>query len=473
MFLKLPTKFPLICLSLISIFLLLTAFGCKPTADDAAKIEPFTLSYWQVWQNSVDMSGLIEEYQKLYPYVKIDFRNLRFEEYEQELLKAWAEDRGPDIFSLPHDWIGMYEKVIVSSPKSVRVKRVVMREPGIGELEPKVDQIFDEDTPLVDANAIKRNYYPVVAFDVLRDSPDATPRALGEDRRLVMALPLYIDNLALYYNIDLLEDKDILAIPATWEQFQKDVMTLTRLSGENGIAVAGTAMGTANNVIRPTDILVTLMLQTGVQMIDFERGEAVFHRAIRETDGYNAGLEALRFYLEFSDPDKKVYTWNKEMGPALELFKQGKLAYLFGYSYNLPEIRGSRVNFGVAPVPIPKEAIGQITVANYWVEAVAKKSAHQEQAWHFLNWLSKPENLLKLQNASLKVSPLKEQATEITDQQLKVFASQAPQAQSWYRGANTPAAEKALLEMITAGEADREKINSALQNAAQQINSTL
>ncbi|HCA66726.1 MAG TPA: hypothetical protein DEP11_00540, partial [Candidatus Jacksonbacteria bacterium] len=222
-----------------------------------------------------------------------------------------------------------------------------------------------------------------------------------------------------------------------------------------------------------TDILSALMLQTGVTMIDEERGFATFHNSIREEDKYNIGLEALRFYTDFADPVKKVYTWNESQEHALEAFKQGRIAYMFGYSYNLPEIRASRVNFGVAPLPVPVGALGSATIANYWVEAVSKKSKHQNEAWHFLNFLSQPENLLVLQSTAGKISPLKEQAIKITDPELSVFASQAPQARVWYFGKSAPDAEDALIQMIASVVNGKQSLEDALASGAQKVTATL
>ena len=80
---------------------------------------------------------------------------------------------------------------------------------------------------------------------------------------------------------------------------------------------------------------------------------------------------------------------------------------------------------------------------------------------------------MTLQNAAGKISPLKEHAAVIADPQLKVFASQAPQALTWYHGKNAPQAEKALTEMIEAVVAGDSTLETALATAAQQVTKTL
>ena len=455
---------------------LLTGFGCKKdTGVLANKLEDVHLTYWQVWQNSFDIQPIIKKYNQLYPQVKISFRNLRYEEYEEEMLKALAEDRGPDVFSIPHDWIGLYKNIIAPQPESVSVKRPIIKQASGTQLEPTIEQIVTDQSTLITAREIKQEYYPFIKEDILSKEESANTAGAKKITERVMALPLNIDALVLYYNKDILEQSEIFEPPATWENFQTDVIALTKLGPNDEILQAGAALGAVNNLIRPTDILVALMMQTGVQMVDDGGTYTTFHQSIRAEDKYNAGLEALRFYSDFSDPAKKVYTWNEKMENAVQVFKQGKLAFLFGYSYSLPEIRASKINFGVAPIPTPviKEGIARVTVANYWVETVSKKSKNQEYAWHFLNFLSHPENLLDLQAKTGRLSPRKIHASELTDLELAVFASQMQDARVWYHGKDAPTADKALMDMISSVASDTRSLEEALSFGAQLVTQTL
>ena len=454
--------------------LLFAGVGCRPP-QGTFEIEKVTLNYWQVWQDSKDLEPLIKKYQQLYPQVTIHFRNLRFEEYEEEILKALAEDRGPDIFSIPHDWIGLYRPIIEPMPKEAAMTRVQLRAPGPGEVEPTVEKVYQEKTNLLTPRDIKQFYYPFIREDILEKGSTSADESTGvqkEEERIV-ALPLYIDALAMYYNKEMLEKYDMYDPPETWEKFQQDVILMAQVDAQNNIIQAGTALGTAYNLIRPTDIVSALMLQTGVQMIDEDNAYATFHQSVRESDNYNAGLEALRFYTDFSDPSKKVYTWNEQEGHALQLFKQGKIAYLFGYSYNLDDIRSSRVSIGVSPLPSPKDAVSHITLANYWVETVSKKSAHADVAWHFLNFISQPKNLAELQSSASVISPRKEHAGEIADEDVGVFARAAQEAQVWYHGKDAPAAEEALLDMITSVVLGKQSMEEAISFGAQRVTQTL
>lgn len=453
--------------------LLLSACGLQPTVEKL-KLPEVTLNYWQVWQDSFDIKPVIEAYQKNYPQVTINFRKLKIEEYETEMLKALAEDRGPDIFSIPADWIGMYQKnVIEPMPAAVQVDQVIMRQPRAGELEPKLDKIVKTTHQLLAPRDIKSNYIKAARQAVLRDLPIKNEAGQTETREVILGLPLAVDVLALYYNKELLEQAEIFDAPKTWEEFQKDVIKLTRQDEQGEFIQNGAALGTAENIPRSFDVLSLLMLQTGAEMINKEGAYAMFDKSIRE-DGYNAGLSALRFYTDFANPAKEVYSWNAKQEPAIDAFKQGKLAFLFGYSYHLNQLKGSKADLAVAPVPQPAGSSVIMSYLNFWVETVSKKSLNKDYAWDFIVFASQPENLQLLLKQGQGFAPTKALlAQPPANAELAVFQSQVEQAGFWYTGQNAPEAEAAIKAMITAVNAGDQTLEEALRFGAQRVSQTL
>ena len=86
-----------------------------------------TLEYWRTFDDSGTFNPIIKAYQAQYPNVSIKYRIIRFEEFETELLNALAEDRGPDIFSIPNSWMKKYATKIEPLPESVTTKRLVVK----------------------------------------------------------------------------------------------------------------------------------------------------------------------------------------------------------------------------------------------------------------------------------------------------------------------------------------------------------
>jgi len=71
------------------------------------------------------------------------------------------------------------------------------------------------------------------------------------------------------------------------------------------------------------------------------------------SNAVNPTQTALRFYTEFADPIKSVYSWNRSLPNSLEAFSQGTLALYIGYASEVEAIqaRNGNLNFDVAPLP--------------------------------------------------------------------------------------------------------------------------
>ena len=95
---------------LIIIFVFISGSACKideKGVQEAAR--PVTLNYWRVFDGQDDFQEIIDAYKAAHPYITINYRLLRYDEYENEILNALAEDRGPDIFSIHNTWMKKYQ----------------------------------------------------------------------------------------------------------------------------------------------------------------------------------------------------------------------------------------------------------------------------------------------------------------------------------------------------------------------------
>jgi multiple sugar transport system substrate-binding protein len=283
--------------------------------------------------------------------------------------------------------------------------------------------------------ALKNDFVEVAVKDVVRDGK-------------IVALPLSVDTLALYYNRDLLNAANIPEPPTTWTQFQENVTKLTKIGQNNSILKAGAAIGTSKNVERASDILNLLMMQNGVQMVD-DRGVASF--------GYEAGgsflaEDAIRFYTDFANPLKQVYTWNEKQQNSFNAFVNGKAAFFFGYSYHAPLIKAAspKLNFSITQVP-QIEGGKTVNFANYWVETVSKTTDFSDWAWNFIQFATNKDHVVSYLEKTKR--PTARRAlinTQLENETLSVFATQTLTAKSWYRGSNALATEQAFLDLIDA-----------------------
>lgn len=392
-----------------------------------------TLTWWKVWEPKQNVIDLINSYQKEHPHIKINYRNLSYEEFAPALLNALATDRGPDIFSVNTNWMRDYTDKILPMPPSTTIDYRVVQ----GSIK---EEVYTEPRTS-----------PTLSFKDLRDLfPDVVYNNQYINNK-VYGLPLSIDTLALYSNRDLLNNAGIISPPKSWSQFQEDIVKLTKQSPTGEILQAGAALGTADNVERSFDILSLLMLQNGTQMTS-SRNKITL--SPREGVSINPAAQALDYYTSFANPAKQVYTWNKQMNNSLDEFINGNLAFFIGYAYHLETIksRAPGLNLEITPMLQISED-SKINYANYWVETVSNKSRNPDEAWHFVLYMTTNLNANKAYlNKNKKPTALKaliEQQSQ--DYELGAFASQLLTAQSWYRGRNYDRAEVFFKQLIKDG----------------------
>lgn len=456
---RLTKKFVIILIFILFVFgpVVKGQVGLDPLAGSGKSLlSPITLNWWVVWENPSDFTGLINNFRANYPHIRINVTKLRYTEYKDALIRAWARNEGPDIFSLPNTWIREYEEWIEPMPERVVLKRETETGPGCFRKR----TVVERTETLMRATDIRNKFVPQIEKDVI-------------SKGRVFALPLNFDSLVLFYNRDLLDTAKIPLPPKNWTEFSDQVRQLTILDRDGAIHQAGAALGTANNIERPSDILSLLMMQSGATMTA-PNGSVIFNQALPGDQTYFPAEDALRFYTDFQDFDKEVYTWNEEMPSALEMFIQGKLGFFFGYAYHLPLIKTQAPNLklGLAEMPQLEGAIREVNFAHYPVQVVARKSNHKDIAWAFLNQASSnPQNYLtKIKRPTALRSLIPEQ---IQDPELEVFVKQVLTAQSWYLGKNALMMEAAFKEMIENVINDERTYREALNFTVQKINQTI
>lgn len=420
---------------IVIVFVMVT-MGAKcqslPPNMQAGPPKPITLEYWKVYEESFNVSDLISDYQKIHPYVTINYRNFTPQEYETGILKGLAQDRGPDIISLHNTWLRKYQDLLTPMPSQVTLQYQISR--GAIQKETFTESRKQNTLTIKDLRAT----FPDVVYDneVINNQ--------------IYGLPLSIDTLVLYYNRDLLNNAGIAQPPKTWDQFSDQVIKLTKLDIKGNVLQAGAALGTATNTERFFDLLSLLMMQNGTPMTN-DSGSATFNQA---PEGYSRttipGIEALNFYNSFASPGNQVYTWNDQMPNSMTAFMTGKTAFFFGYAYQLPIIKAQapKLSFAISPVPQISEL--PTNYANYWVESVTKKSQHQNEAWDFITFITtNADTNKKFLDASHKPCALRNLIqAQADDIELSPFGSQLLTAKSWYKGKDAQRAEDVFKGMI-------------------------
>jgi ABC-type glycerol-3-phosphate transport system substrate-binding protein len=461
----------------IAVFASLMGQGCtKGSSPEAVKLsEKKTLVVWGVIDDYENYSKVFTDFKKSYPYVTIDFKKFRLEEYEGKLLNAMAEDRGPDVFMVHNTWVGKYLPKLQPEPLTVKVADQIVT----GGAQKKVS-LQVSDKKLLSPSALRNEFADAVAFDAIRNVNVSTDPKKADLQDRVIGIPMSLDTLALYYNKDLMNAAGVAVPPAGWDDFQKAVKKLTVLDNKGAIVQAGAGFGTGANVERSGDIMALLMMQNRTEMAGsdgYPKFQAMPQALSGELDEPPA-VSALRFYTDFANPAKDVYTWNLSMPNSLDAFANGTAAFYVGYSYSRPTIasRAPKMNMGVSEVPQINPGM-KANVANYWLWSVSKRSKSADLAWYFVNFMTGKDHVsdyLKVAKRPAARKSLIE--SQLEDPDVGVFASQVLTAKSWYRGvdpAGMEAAFEGMIDSVVKGEVEPDRLYDAVRLAAERVSVTM
>ncbi|MEA3272758.1 MAG: extracellular solute-binding protein [Patescibacteria group bacterium] len=462
-------RYKIIIFLLIFAFILTTGQACKVSNEKKLQeaTKPITLKYWRVFDGPDAFNEIITEYRALRPHINIEYRKLRFDEYEEEIIDALAEDRGPDIFSIHNTWMGKYKPKIASVPEKITMAYTTIT----GTFKKEKTTVL-KTKPSISLKQLRENFVDVVLDDVIMSTTDNKGKTVDK----IYGLPLSLDTLVLFYNRDLLNAAKIAQVPTTWKNFQQATTKMTKIDRSGNILQSGAALGASDNVERYFDILSLLMMQNGTKMTD-ERGSITFHQMPPELEGrpLPPGEEALTFYTDFASPSKEVYSWNDAMPNNLTAFTQGKIAFFFGYSYHLPTIRANapKLNLGIAKAP-QIEGAPEINYANYWVEVASKKSKHLDEAWDFIQFAADPTRVDKYLSIAKRPTALRALIeSQLDDLDLGTFVAQTLTAETWYKGVDPDTAEDAFAQMIDSIISRTMETKDAIELAARRISQTL
>ncbi len=455
---------------LLFVVLTTSGFGCKGVSKKVEEeMRPITLKYWRVWDGPDAFEEIITSYNVLHPYIKIEYRKLRYSEYEKELIDALAEDRGPDIFSIHNTWLLGYKNKIEFMPASVTLVYPILKGSIDKQIVPEL-----RTTKSITIKEIKNNFVDVVYDDVVIEEQDEE----GDVLQNVYGLPLSVDSLVIYYNKDIFNNSGIAEPPMYWNRdFQQAVKKMTKQDAKGKLIQSGVALGGGSNIERYSDVLSVLMMQNGTDMLT-ESGRVIFNEipTALKSQNYNPGMEALRFYTDFSNPSKEVYCWNSTLENSLDMFIQGKLAMMFGYAYHLPTIkaRAPKLNFAISGLPQIEGSSVTTNFGNYWVEVVSKKSEYIDEAWDFVQFITKEEQAKLYLSNTNKPTALRSLIDEqIDNQEIGVFAEQVLTSKSWYKGADSNAMELIFEDIINEANEGDEDLSDIVNRGAKRVQQTI
>lgn len=366
-----------------------------------------TLTYWGLWENTDLITGVIEDYQKENPNVKIKYVAQTKTDYRTRLAGRLEKDPDsnevPDIFRIHSSWLPMFKGKLAAVP--VETKNAI---------------------------GLENDFY-------------ATTRKDLKDGANYYAIPLMFDQLAMFYNKKLITSAQV-SIPKSWWELQDSAKKITVRDSQTGrISVAGAALGLTDNVDHWSDIVGVMLKQGGAEP------------QLTDKDNAKRVQDVLTFYTLFRTEYK---VWDESLPSSTELFAEGKLGFYFAPSwrvFNIEDMKTADLDYEIASIPqlatnanvalnasTDEANLTNIYWSTYWAEAVNSKSKNQKEAWKFLAYLSSKEVLEKMHATQSQVRsfgeiyPRKSMSQSLMNNpKVAPFLTNADLATGWYLSSRT------------------------------------
>jgi len=363
------------------------------------KPTPVSLEIWGIMDDSKIFLPMIDNFQKKYPYTRINYILKDKNTYHEDLLKAFSDNQAPDIFMLWNSNLPYYENKISY-----------------------LDLKKDKDLNLFD---LDQTYPQIVKSELLKGD-------------YLLGIPLYVDSLALYYNQDIFNYYNIALPPTTWEEVLSLISRLRRINAQGQITRAAIALGSPYNVQWNFDIISALMMQYGSDIVDVGIKRVVFYDYIKYNDqNIRPGEEALKFYTQFSNSRSSYYTWNDNFTDSVIAFSKGDTAMLIGYNQaqKIIEEYNPNLNYGIASLPqFAANSSNKINYGDTMSLVVSQNSKHPEECWQFLKFLSQ-NNIAKFYYLETKNPPARLDLIQnyVNEPVSGIFTRQILTSQNWHQ----------------------------------------
>lgn len=324
---------------------------------DNTKNEQIKLIWWNLFEPEANVKSIIDSYTAINPNVTIQYQQVgtgteSIDSYKARIINELNDQdilTSPDIFPISNGWSGSFEKLISASPSSVF-----------------------SSTDLTD-------FYPIIKQDFYKNGK-------------LMAMPLYLDGLAVIYNKDRLKEQNLTVPNKYWSDFQTEAQMLTVKDKDGKIVKPGFSAYFYDNSQFAFDTFNMLMLQQGVKIYD-ANGNRV------KLESQTEAQEVIDFYNVFVN--NSVKTWDQDQKSDIVQFLEGKLAMYIAPTWRIINILNYNkqynlnLNIGIAKVP-QLAAKTEMSWPMYWGQTVSKDCRYPAEAWKFIKYLTQAEQLKKL-----------------------------------------------------------------------------
>ncbi|GGA26079.1 sugar ABC transporter substrate-binding protein [Paenibacillus physcomitrellae] len=398
--------------AVIAVLLLLTITACSGTGQaDGGKQ---TITWWDTMttEGSVNaINKIISEYEAVHPNVVIKRTYLSYNDIKTKLLLGSIGDKGPDIL-----WIDSADHQTFAAA-------------GV------LADITDEVKAWGQADKYVKGPWSSTVYE---------GRNYG--------VPVGSNNLALFYNKDMLEQAG-LKPPTNWEELQTAAAKLTK---GNVFGFAMSAVKTEEGTFQ----FLPFLLQAGADVTDFD-APGTLKALTLLTDMVNKG------YMS-----REIVT-QKQADTATQ-FAAGKLAMMENGTWQIPFLdQNSKVNWGVVPLPADQQSATVLGGENWAISAASK---HKETAFDIIQFANEPDRLKELLKTNGRLpsrGDLLQDPFWQSDERMKVFADSMLDSKARAYGPNYASISEAIQTMMQEAFTGAETPEAAQKKASAAIHKLL
>src|SRR3989344_3370816 len=362
--------------------------GAIPIGNQNATGGQGTVVLWGTVKSGA-MLSLLEDFNNANPTFIVKYEEKSPDTFDQDLLEAIASGVGPDMFFLPDNLAFRYSNKIVTIPFAS---------------------------------------YSLATFK----NTFASAGEVFLSSKGILAFPISIDPLVMYYNRSMLDANAVIFPPAFWDEFTNLVPFITKKDDSNKIIKSAAALGHFSNIAHAKDIISAFFMQAGNPIVSEKDG--AFSSILSSFNSQYDLASVLKFYTDFADPSKNIYSWNRSMPNSVDAFSAENLAFYFGHASELATLinKNPNQNFFVAPIPQIKDAKFKLTGARVTGLAISSFSKNFNTAFVAASLMATGDFANKFA-MTLGVAPARRDLLKIlpADSYSPTFYNSALFAKSW------------------------------------------
>jgi len=348
---KLST-FQIVVIALFGFFLVAGVIVFATYKSSSSKVSSVEISLWGTIDQGL-FKGLISKLNSDYNQeLKINYTQISEESFDSTVVEALADGVGPDALLVPQDKILKYVNKIYPIPYENYPQRTFM------------------DTFVA-----------------------GTEIYLGSQG--VLGLPFIIDPLVMYWNRDIFTNNQIAQAPTNWADFPILTEKISKSDTNSNILKSAVAFGEFRNVNNAKEIISALIMQAGSPITQYDSsGKLESALGVSSGDSKTSPAEsAVRFYADYSNPKKSVYSWNRALPMSKSYFLRGDLGVYFGFGaeYSDLKIKNPNLNFDVALFPQVVDTKSKSTFGKMQAFVLLKSSKNIAPAYSVLSYLTSNE----------------------------------------------------------------------------------